>query len=164
VVAAGLMAGIASAIAGFERAVKDAANNATKQAAEEVRLRMVKRLARGVGTNERQFTPYAISTAKRKGRRRPVNLYQTGHMVSSLRVVKSGNKYQVRIVGLFADRKARWQQFGTKKDGRQRIPPRQWFGITTRDARTTGNKYASSFNTKLSRDRRTRFKVIVGSK
>lgn len=156
-------------IKGLKQAALDAADNSAKEAAEEIRLKMVQRVSRGVGVNSRKFVPYAPSTAKRKGRRDPVNLYQTGRMLGGIRVRKAKRfKYEVRIPDKRQEQKARWQQFGTRRRSGPpgspklpHIPPRAWFGVTVKNRRETFQIFNTRMRTAVKKDRRTRLRVTL---
>jgi hypothetical protein len=81
-------------------------------------------------------TPLAQSTVKSKLRRGSafplLPRVDTGEMLNSIRAIGAGALRYVQLTGERSERVAIWQQFGTMFRGRRHIPPRPFFGISSR--------------------------------
>lgn len=150
------MGEIADMLAADQRAIRRAGSAALQKVADDHLKQVQGRLDRGIGLNERRFTPYADTTARRKGRRQPVNLRESGRMRSALYVRRVRlDRYELTFRDRQSERIGRFQHGGTRRrtradqrrrtpgriragvvfrnSGRYHVPPRPWMGATTRE-------------------------------
>lgn len=150
-----------------ERAIREGARRGVDDVAEEALNHIRRRTSRGIGTNERRFTPYSPGYAEEKygsrGRTQPVTLIRSGEMLSSLYVRparsgarSAGYRREITFRSRAMERRGRYHQ-----DGTRRMPQRRWFGLTTRFARQMRERFGSIVRRSIPSDRRRRTKVAI---
>jgi phage gpG-like protein len=105
----------------LKKQLADASREATREIKKDIVDLIIDDYDRGIspvkGTN--QFAQYAKSTAKKKGRRRPVTIEETGKLKKSLKAVQR-QKNQKGVITVFFNgarnqKIAAFLQFGTSK-------------------------------------------------
>jgi hypothetical protein len=104
------------------------------------RERIKERTSQGIGVELDIFAPYAKSTKKEP----PVNLTETGDMMSSIVVDSDDNSTRVYFGNDDAEEKAVWQNEGTKT-----IPQRFFFGVSENDRNELVKELRTSMTARL---------------
>lgn len=119
--------------------LRQAGSRALKMIADEAVLNIQRRLDAGISSHGTPFIPYAPSTAKRKGRRRPVTLRESGNMRSKIFVRRRRlDRYEVTFRDREAERIARFQHGGTRRRTRADAKAHARARGTRRIVRNTG--------------------------
>ena len=114
-----------------EREIRERALVEVSVLGESLKRDIVARTTSGRDVRGQFFTTYRPTQAKKKGRRAPVTLVETGSMMSSLAAgrIKGRNTVTIYFRSLAMELRARHHHFGwlAKKTP---VPAREWFGVS----------------------------------
>lgn len=112
----------------FKKSLEGARSNSSRRIKNAIVEEILSDYNRGIspvaGTNS--YKPYRPSTAKKKGRKKPVTLNNTGKLHASLKAVQKGKKtINISFTGSRNQQISAYHQFGTTyMDARPMLPTR----------------------------------------
>ncbi len=129
------------------------------QAARMGREMIVRRTRQGIDKNGKIFRYYRPSTAKRKGRRSPVDLTESGRMLEDLSVRSEGFWETGRRADLYF-RTARSRNVARRHiSGTRRMAQRDFFGFTPREEEQLATIIRGGIQRSIPADRRRRIAI-----
>lgn len=119
--------------------IRQAGSRALQAIADNQLSNIQSRLDRGISSRGVPFVDYAESTARRKGRRRPVTLFQTGNMRSAMFVRRIRlDQFEITFRDRESEKIARFQHGGTRRRTRRDQVQHRRARNTRRIVRNTG--------------------------